>query len=115
MDIGNDIRLKLSIIKKENRMKKIHHFEHDRRQFITKIIPACAVTCLSLGKLPELAAQTAGKNATLQDEHPFDMVFSRKLTYRQMYERKYQEFIAFAKNMETGKSPTKFSSLARSG
>ena len=60
-------------------MKKLNHALTSRRQFITRIAPACAMTCVGgkglLGMM-HLSAQQEGK-------HKFDQPIDFPITYRQ--------------------------------
>ncbi|UCE18557.1 MAG: L-2-amino-thiazoline-4-carboxylic acid hydrolase [Gemmatimonadota bacterium] len=73
--------------------------ELDRRQFLSKIMPACALTCFGLGSTVALG-QDAEESTPLEDVHKFDEEFGRKLTYRQYFVARYGEFIQLAKALE---------------
>ncbi|MFC2157491.1 L-2-amino-thiazoline-4-carboxylic acid hydrolase [Acidobacteriota bacterium] len=81
-------------------MKKIQQIGFDRRQFITKVMPACALTSLSLGGLPALFAQSAGENAAQEAKHKFDEAFPRKLTFNQYFAATYGNFISLSSFLE---------------
>ena len=67
-----------------------------RRDFITKIIPACSFMCCGgAGFLAGFGIE--GKNHTLQKKHMFDWEFPRKLTWRQYITGQNIIFIEFAK------------------
>jgi hypothetical protein len=71
----------------------------DRRAFLTKIVPACALTCVGVKSVPALVHR--GKHAYLQEEvHKFDQEFDRKLTYRQMLGARYRDLIDLARALE---------------
>jgi len=66
---------------------KISSSEPDRRQFITKMLPACSAMCLGAGKLFTLSP-TNSKFAIQQEKHPFQQEMRRKLTYRQLFDQR---------------------------
>ncbi len=66
----------------------------NRRDFITKIVPACAITCLA-GKAVFASPEIFGE----QEKHMFDEEF-RTLTHKQFFGLRYQEFIGFARGLE---------------
>jgi hypothetical protein len=68
-----------------------------RRTFITRVVPACALTCLAAKNVFALAQSGAGVQET---GHKFDAELGRKLTYRQLYANRYGEFIELAKALE---------------
>ena len=68
-----------------------------RRTFITRTVPACALTCLAARNLFALAQKTEGVQEAM---HKFDGEVGRKLTYRQIYGNRYGEFIDLAKALE---------------
>lgn len=70
-----------------------------RRQFLARLMPACAVTCL--GFKNGLGFDLLGKNLVGQEaKHKFDMPFERPLTFRQFFGVRYGEFIQLAKALE---------------
>ena len=73
--------------------------EIERRQFISRIIPTCALTCFGLGHAFALA-QTEEKSISSEVIHKFDNEYERKLTYRQFYATQYRELIQLAKALE---------------
>ncbi len=73
--------------------------ELSRRQFMTKIIPVCSLMCWGTKGIMEAAAIKT--NSLLQEaEHKFDQEFRRKLTNRQFFAVRYQEFMQLAKALE---------------
>lgn len=69
----------------------------NRRDFLGRIIPACAVTCLGLKALP-LFGQTAVPSAQPPAGHKFDAEVPRKFTYRQAASAQFNAaFIPFIK------------------
>ncbi len=70
-----------------------------RRQFISRVMPACSVACLGAGNL--LALNSPEMKTVFQEEkHKFEEELSRKLTIKQFYAVRYGEFIRFAKALE---------------
>jgi hypothetical protein len=79
--------------------KNAPFFEISRRQFISKVMPACSVACFSAGSLFALIPSKV--NTAFQEEkHKFDMDSGRKLTVKQLFAMQYGEFIRFAKALE---------------
>ena len=80
-------------------MGKSNLTKPNRRDFITKIIPACALTCVGVKTAPALIRD--GKRVYFQEEvHKFDQEFERKLTYRQMIGSRYRDLIELARALE---------------
>jgi len=82
----------------------------NRRQFLSAVVPACAIACLGCSTA---FAQTEGKtpargDEALKDLHPFDAEYPRKLTYRQVIGARYRGSIRLAKALqeELGKEKT---------
>ena len=78
-----------------------------RRDFITKIIPACSFMCSGgAGFLAGFGVE--GKNHTFQEKHMFDREFPRRLTWRQYINGQNMIFIEFAKLVQNkiGKQET---------
>lgn len=71
----------------------------NRRQFISRVVPACSVACLGAGNL--LAWTSPEMMTTFQEEeHKFEKEFGRKLSIKQFYAVRYGEFIRIAKALE---------------
>ena len=71
----------------------------DRRQFISKIMPACALTCFGLGNA--FALTQSDQETTLpKSVHKFDEEFERKFTHRQFFSMRYREYIQITKALE---------------
>ena len=68
-----------------------------RRTFITRVVPACALTCLAAKNVFALAQTGEGVKKAV---HKFDAEVNRKLTYRQLFSQQYREFIDLAKAIE---------------
>ncbi len=72
--------------------------ELDRRQFL-KIMPACSLVCLGSGGVWALTQAEKAPSAQ-EAKHKFDEEMERKLTYRQLVNMEYREFIQLAKALE---------------
>jgi hypothetical protein len=72
-------------------MNPIYQSGSSRREFLGRIVPACAVTCLGLGSLPLLGRQTQGQGqaGAPPAKHKFDEEFPRKLTFRNLINTQY--------------------------
>ena len=77
-------------------MTGIHLARLSRRQFVTKVMPMCALTCV-VGSRTLAYAQSGGSAAGEEPQHMFDLDAGRKLTYRQLMGLRYGEFIGLAK------------------
>ncbi len=88
-------------------MKDSRSIHLNRRQFVTRVLPACAATCLACDLAPAMAA---GNESLVQseDNHKFDQPFDRKLTFKQFFAMRYRESIDLAKALveELGKEKT---------
>ena len=81
------------------KMKESNVLEPNRRQFITKILPACSVMCLGAGKHFAFTPSD-DKSIIQQEKHKFDLLYPRKLTYKQVSAMRYREYILLARDME---------------
>jgi hypothetical protein len=84
-------------------LKKTSVKQLDRRQFL-KIMPACSLMCLGTGGV--MALTPPEKRSSIQEaKHKFDQEFKRKLTYKQLFNLQYREFIQLIKALgeEMGK------------
>jgi len=79
-------------------LKKTSLNELDRRQFL-KIMPACSLVCLGSGRVWALT-QSEKTPSVQEPKHKFDKEMERKLTYRQLINMQYREFIQLAKALE---------------
>lgn len=71
----------------------------NRRQFITSVIPACAITCV--GSNAALASILRAEGNLIQEpKHKFDNKFERTISYRQLLGRQFYNFIVLAKALE---------------
>jgi hypothetical protein len=71
----------------------------NRRQFITSLIPACAVTCIGSNAAFASIIRAEG-NLTEEQKHKFDNKLERELTYRQLLGRQFYNFLILAKALE---------------
>ena len=77
----------------------------NRRDFITKIMPACSLLCFGGNLLPGENSPITG-TAFLQDKHKFHREMANKLTFKQLYDYRFKrKFIPILKAMadEMGK------------
>jgi hypothetical protein len=65
----------------------------DRRELLTRSVPACAVACMGLGKFPGLAGLR--QTPTQQDQHKFDVPQEISLSSRQRTQMTYRGLIQF--------------------
>ncbi len=70
-----------------------------RRGFISGLAPVCALTCLSLNKAMAWSFRKGGQ-AQESSGHKFDKPYSRKLSFRQVSDIRYRNFISLAKDLE---------------
>jgi len=80
-------------------MTGIHLAGLSRRQFVTKVMPMCALTCV-LGRSTLAFAQSTESAADEEAKHMFDLDSGRKLTNRQLMALRYGEFIGLTKALE---------------
>ena len=62
-------------------MKKAAAASLGRRELLVKTMPACAMACLGLGRVPDLAGAVSG--LPCQEVHKFDKQMNRELTNKQ--------------------------------
>jgi len=71
----------------------------NRRQFMTRLMPACVLGCL--GFKSALGSDLFEAGSSIQEaKHKFDSPFDRPLTNRQFFNVRYGEFIQLAKALE---------------
>jgi len=70
-----------------------------RRQFITSVIPACAIIGMGSNRVFASILRAEG-NLIQEPKHKFDNNFERALTYRQLIGSQYRSFITLAKALE---------------
>ena len=80
-------------------MAKENTCNSTRRQFITRVIPACAATCVGLSGI-KTSALFAGSASMQDDIHKFDQKLDRNLTYRQYMTARLMGVIEIAKALE---------------
>jgi hypothetical protein len=78
-------------------MRKKDAIDPRRRTFITRVVPACALTCFAAKNLFALTQAEAGAQ---EAAHPFDATLKRQLTYRQYYANQFRGFIDLAVAIE---------------
>jgi hypothetical protein len=75
------------------------NFMLSRRQFMEKIIPACSVLSLS-GGFPLCLSSLDARPFFQESGHKFDKPYSRQLSFRQVSDIRYRNFISLAKDLE---------------
>jgi len=81
-------------------MKEFEKKLSSRRDFLTKAVPACAVSCLAANKL-FAASPWIGKPFLEQEGHKFDKeIPGLKMTYRRMASMRTESFISFARFLQ---------------
>lgn len=72
-------------------MKKSNFVKTNRRDFITKMVPACAASCFLPHKI--LGTFDSDEEASFQQEkHMFDQKIKSSLTYRQYFNKRFKEY-----------------------
>lgn len=70
-----------------------------RRGFLSGLAPVCALTCLNMNKA--MAWNVLRREQTQESSgHKFDKPYHRKLTFRQVSDIRYGNFISLAKDLE---------------
>ena len=67
--------------------------DRGRRELLTRTVPACAMACLGLGRLPMLP--TSREELERQEQHKFDVLRERKMSVRQQIRMQNNEFMEF--------------------
>jgi len=81
-------------------MKTIEKKHSSRRDFLTKTVPVCAVSCLAVNKV-FASSPWIGKSRLEQEEHKFDQeIPGLKMTYRKLAARRHRSFIRFARFLQ---------------
>jgi hypothetical protein len=70
-----------------------------RRGFLSGFAPVCALTCLGMNKTMAWNFPTGGQEQEASG-HKFDKPYSRQLTFRQVSDIRYRNFISLAKDLE---------------
>ena len=81
-------------------MEDLSRIDSGRRHFLTRIVPACALTCFGVKSLMARTLMEEKQDAA-KAVHPFDATLDRSLTYRQLFASQYGEYIGLAKGLET--------------
>ena len=80
-------------------MEKENLLLTDRRRFISRIMPACAITCFGLYN--GIAFGQPGEEKIIEEvKHKFDNDFEKKISHRKLTAMRYREFISLAKDMK---------------
>ena len=79
-------------------MASNNHYNIDRRDLLTRTVPACAMAWLGLCKLPSLGI--CDSPSAQQDHHKFDVPEELTLSERQQSERNNRSFIRFIKTLQ---------------
>ncbi len=87
-------------------MKNRECFNSGRRQFLTRTVPACAVSCFAAGNILELINPSGLLMA--QAKHKFDEKVTREMTYRQISDLMIRGYLDLSKVLfeELGKGKT---------
>ena len=81
-------------------MKELVKIQSSRRDFLTKTVPVCAVSCLAASKVFAKSPIIA-KTLLEQEEHKFDTVLPGPgMTYRRMAAMRHRSFIRFARFLQ---------------
>jgi hypothetical protein len=84
----------------EKMMKEIEKKLSSRRDFLTKTVPICAVSCLAAGKVFATSPRIA-KSLVEQEKHKFDTALpGPEMTYRRMAASRHRSFIRFARFLQ---------------
>ena len=70
----------------------------DRRELLTRTVPACAMACLGLGSLSVMPA--VGRNLGPQDQHKWDVPRDMSLSARQRVRMQYGEFFDLVRTLQ---------------
>jgi len=76
----------------------------DRRDFLTRAVPACAAACFGLGSISSLAAMDELSDVD-QDLHKFDKEFEQTLTSRRHVGMSYGPMIGLINILQSHMSP----------
>jgi hypothetical protein len=72
----------------------------DRRRFLTRVMPACSLACLSAGNRAAFAANGGGESTT-EGLHKFDVPTGLKMTSRERVTQENDSFIRFIKTLQS--------------
>lgn len=70
----------------------------DRRELLTRTVPACAMACLGLGSLP--VVPMLGKNPGPQDQHKWDVPQDMSLSARQRTRMQYGQLFELIRTLQ---------------
>jgi len=79
-------------------MANCNDFKLDRRDLLTRAVPACAMAWLGLCRFPTLGLCDSASEQ--QDQHKFDVPKELNLSERQQIERENREFIRFIRTLQ---------------
>lgn len=80
-------------------MEKFNTLHTSRRDFISKIVPGCALTCFGSQRL--LASAMHGEVPLSQeDKHKFQREMDRKIIHKQWMQQKHRKYIDILKHLE---------------
>ena len=79
-------------------MEKNYILHTSRRDFITKILPGCVLSCFGSQHL--LASALQGEVSLSQDKHKFQREMDRKITYKQWMQQRHRKYIGILKQLE---------------
>lgn len=80
-------------------MGKSNLFKPSRRDFITKIVPACSLMCAGgIGVLDGILSE--GETSIFQEKHTWDLEFPRKITFKDLWAVRTQHLIRLAQEIE---------------
>ncbi|MGD9347713.1 MAG: hypothetical protein PVH84_17730, partial [Candidatus Aminicenantes bacterium] len=72
-----------------------------RRGFLSGLAPACALTCLGMNRLSARDFSHGNQEQKEKEvSHKFDKPYSRQLSFRQVSDIRYRNFISLAKDLE---------------
>lgn len=71
----------------------------NRRELLTKTVPACAAACFGLCKLPGIAAMTQEPNP--QEGHKFDIPRDMSMSPKQLVSTQYSQMFDFLRTMRS--------------
>ena len=69
----------------------------NRSQFVSRVVPACVLTCIAGPRLAFGRTHASGEG---EGKHKFDQRLSLELTNRQLLTSKYNDYIALAKALK---------------
>ena len=80
-------------------MDKSNVLSTNRRDFITRIVPGCVLSCF--GSQYILASAPNGKVPLAQeDQHKFQSQMDRKIAYKQWMQQRHRKYIGILKHLE---------------